>query len=320
MERRISLFWPLALIAAGALWILIEMGIVPSSNLWALVYLWPFLLIAAGLGLILRSYWKYSGLLMDMLVISGAFLAVFFAPRLGWTHVPDYMIGGDIFFVGPSERGSGNIITEDRNVQDFNAIQLSYPGQVVIRQGTVESLNIQAEDNVVADIRTQVVNGILGIEAVRDGHLRVVPTKPVKITIVVKDLAELDFESAGEVRVENLKTDALKAMLDGAGTLNFGDLQVKTLSCTLDGAGSINASGTADSVDVRVDGFGSFSGADLHSQTGTIHVDGAGSATVWVDASLTAVINGLGSINYYGDAQVTKSVDGLGSVNHLGKK
>ena len=319
MERRISFFGPLALIAAGVIWLLIEMGAVPASNLWALAYLWPFLLIAAGLGLILRPYWKYAGLMIDLLLIGGAFLAVFFAPRLGWVQVPDYAFGSGMFFIGPSERGSGNVITESRGVRDFTGIRISYPAQVVIRQGATESLSIEAEDNVAADISTQVTNGVLLIDNVRH-RLHVRPTKPVKITVVVKDLTDLYFESAGGVRVEGLKTDNLKAVLNGAGTLTCDKVQLKSLDCSLDGAGSINASGAADTIKVNVNGVGSFDGADLHSHTGTVSVDGAGSATVWVDTDLTAEINGLGSINYYGDARLTQRINGLGNIKSMGKK
>ncbi len=88
MQRRISLFFPLALIAAGLLWIMVQMNVIQPSNFWALAYLWPFLLIVAGLGLILRSFWKYSTIIIDLLVVGGAFLAVVFAPQFGWTHAP----------------------------------------------------------------------------------------------------------------------------------------------------------------------------------------------------------------------------------------
>ena len=319
MERKVSLFWPLVLIAAGALWILIEMGRLPAGNLWALVYVWPFFLIAAGLGLILRSYWRYSGLLMDVLVVGGAALAILFAPQLGWTQAPDYVFGGNMF-IGPGERGSGNVITENRDVANFTAMQISYPAQVVVRQGPSDSLTIQAEDNVVADIHTQVSGNELIIEGIHRHSMRVIPTRPVKITIVVKDLSRIDFESAGQVRVESLKAQDLHMILNGAGTLTLDNAQLASLTCDLDGAGSIHASGTATNLDVRVNGLGSFDGGNLHSQVASVNLNGAGSATVWVDENLTARINGMGSVNYYGSPSVDRSIDGLGTVQSAGRK
>jgi hypothetical protein len=55
MSKPRSLFGPLLLIAIGVIWLLTTSGRLPSANLWALTYVWPYLLIAAGFGLILRS-------------------------------------------------------------------------------------------------------------------------------------------------------------------------------------------------------------------------------------------------------------------------
>ncbi|RPJ25391.1 MAG: hypothetical protein EHM33_14675, partial [Chloroflexi bacterium] len=84
MQQKRSLFWPLFLIAAGVIWLLIKSGTIPSANLWALTHIWPFVLIAAGVGIILRSFWKYSSILMDVVIIAGAVLAIVYAPQLGW--------------------------------------------------------------------------------------------------------------------------------------------------------------------------------------------------------------------------------------------
>jgi hypothetical protein len=109
-----SLFGPLLLIGAGALWLLVSAGTVPSANLWALTHVWPYLLIAAGVGLVLRSYWKYTSLVLDVLIIGGLFLSILYAPQLGWDN-PSLTgvinIGDNDFDFGPAKPGSGNIIT-----------------------------------------------------------------------------------------------------------------------------------------------------------------------------------------------------------------
>ena len=76
MQQKRSLFGPLLLVAVGVIWLLIKSGTVPSANLWALTHIWPFLLIAAGLGIILRPYWQYTSVLLDVIIIGGAVLAI----------------------------------------------------------------------------------------------------------------------------------------------------------------------------------------------------------------------------------------------------
>jgi Putative auto-transporter adhesin, head GIN domain/Domain of unknown function (DUF5668) len=321
MEHRRSLFGPLLLIAAGVVWLLVQSGTIPAENLWALTHIWPFLLIAAGLGIILRSYWQYTSIVLDVLIIGGAVLAILYAPQLGWTSPSMLsMIGNGESFLGPGERGSGNVVTETREVSDFQAIDISYPAQVLVKQGSAESLKLEAEDNLLPNLKTQVKNGTLEIFYKRENGKHVNPTKTVKITIVVKDLNNVDFTSAGDLTIENLKTNDLDISLSGAGDLKLDEIALKTLGVNLSGAGSMSASGTADDLDLGISGFGDFKGADLHSKDARVDISGAGSATVWVDNNLDAHISGAGSVSYYGSASVTQEISGLGDVNHLNKK
>ena len=321
MEHRRSLFGPLLLIAAGVVWLLVKSGTIPAANLWALTHIWPFLLIAAGLGIILRSYWKYTSLVLDVLIIGGAVLAILYAPQLGWTNPSIFtMFNNSEPFIGPGERGSGNVISQTREVSGFEAVSVAYPAQVLIKQGNAESLKIEADDNLLPNLKTQVKNGTLEIFYKRENGKHVNPTKTVKITIVVKDLKNVDFTSAGELTVENLKTDTLDVSLSGAGNMKLDKILVKALSVSLSGAGSSTASGTADDLNLTISGFGDFKGADLHSKDAQVDISGAGSATVWADNDLNAQISGAGSVSYYGSASVTKQVSGVGGVNHIGNK
>ena len=322
MQQKRSLFGPLLLIAAGIIWLLVKSGSIPSANLWALSHIWPFLLIAAGLGIILKPYWQYTSVVLDVLLVGGAILAILLAPQLGWANPPMFWMfdsDGEVF-MGPGERGSGNVVTQTRDVKDFSAIEIDYPAEVLVKQGGQESLKIEAEDNLLPNLKTQVKNGTLEIFYKRENGKHVNSTKTVKITIVVKDLSDVAFTSAGELTIDQLKSDNLDVSLSGAGNLELEDVQVKELEVSLSGAGSMNASGTVDDLDLSISGFGDFNGADLHGQVARVNISGAGSATVWVDEDLTAGISGAGSIRYYGSAEVTKQVSGVGGVSHAGDK
>lgn len=323
MEQRKSLFWPLFLIAAGVVWLLVKAGTVPSANLWALTHIWPFLLIAAGVGIILRPYWRYTSVALDVLIIGGALLAILYAPQLGWASpsmLTMFNFNNGEPFIGPGERGSGNLVSETRDVSGFRAIEIDYPAQVLVKQGTKESLEIEAEDNLMPNLKTQVRNGTLEIFYRREGGKHVNPTKTVNITIVVKDLADVKFNSAGELTLEKIKTDSLEVSLSGAGNMELEDIQVKTLEMSLSGAGSGTASGTADTLRLAISGFGDFKAGELHSKDARVNISGTGSATVWVDDELDAQVSGAGSVSYYGSASVTRQISGVGSVSHIGNK
>lgn len=321
MEQKRSIFGPLLLITAGVIWLLVSQGSIPSENLWALTCIWPYLLIAAGLGLILRIYWSYASIFVDILIIGGAVLAIVFAPQLGWNS--PYMFGmysGDGFYIGPGEPGSGNVITETRNVGEFTAIEVDYPAQVTVTQGDQVSVKVEAEDNVLPGLKTQIRGDTLAIfYKVEDGK-RVNPRKTVRISIVVKDLKDVEFNSAGELILEGITADDLDVAISGAGNVRLNGITVKNLAVALSGAGNATAFGTAENLKLIISGFGSFNGGDLHSKTAAVTLSGAGSVTTWADEKLDALISGAGSVNYYGAADVTKNISGAGNVKHLGNK
>jgi hypothetical protein len=317
-----SIFGPLLLIAAGTIWLLTKSGNIPASNLWALTYIWPYILIVAGVGLILRSYWKYASILVDIVIIGGAVYAVMNAPQLGWDSPSMGFVYFDdnSMYVGPGEPGSGNVETETREAGDFTSIEVDYPAQVFIAQGNATSIKVEAEDNVLPGLQTRIRDDKLDIFYKAEDGEHVRPTKAVKITIVVEDLKDIEFDSAGELTIDGLETDELNVSISGAGNLKLDDIATKNLHVDLSGAGSMTASGSTDEFRLTISGFGSFNGKDLQTQTADVDLSGAGSATVWVEDQLDATISGAGSVNYYGSPSVSKQVSGVGGVSRSGEK
>jgi len=321
--RNRSFFFPFILIAAGLVWMLIELRTIPVENLWSLTYIWPFFLMAAGVGLILRSRWPVARIIVSGLIVLGMVLSIVFAPQLGWNKAPAWgsFHLGDFGNFSGSVRGSGVVISEARQVADFHSVEINYPVEVTIQQGTSTSVKVDAEDNLLPQLTTRVSGNTLFIENnQRDWSKRVNPTRPVRITMTVKDLQKVDFPSAGTLRVEKFQAKALEISISGAGTVNLSDLTAQSLTVNLSGAGTITASGSVDRLNVDISGVGSFRGGDLASQSADITISGAGSATAWVKSSLSVNISGTGSVNYYGSPSVQRNVSGLGSVNSRGNK
>jgi len=322
-----SIFWPLVLIAVGVLWMLSEIGIVPSTNLWALVYVIPYALMALGVGLILGSRWIWARQIVSVLVVGGAVLAVVFAASLRWTTPPNWgCVWTESPFVsctgvGGSVRGSGVIVSETRDIPAFDGVSIDYPAVVTIRQGDAPSVTVEADDNLLPQLSTRVVDGTLQIKSSEnDWSRRVTPTREVRITLTVKDLSRIDLPSAGSVKVDGLTAAVLRISVSGAGSVTLSYLTVQTLTLELSGAGSLAADGTAQTIDVNISGLGSFNGGALEAQNATVDISGLGSATVWANLHLTATISGTGSVSYYGSPTVSKEVSGLGSVRKLGDK
>jgi len=323
MKNRSSIFWPLMLIAAGVLWLLISLNIIPRANLWALTHILPYILIVLGLGLILRAYWRFAGMLVSLAVVAGAVAAVVYAPQLGWDNTPSW--GFDLWNIDPEIRGaitgSGAIDTATYELDEFQAISADYPANYTVRQGKSESVTIEAEDNLLPQLVADVRDGTLHVENTeRNWRDRVNPTKSVVVTITVVDLNRVQFSTAGKMLIEDLQTDSLSLSVSGAGDVNITGLDAGNLDFSLSGAGNINLDGTAENLELSISGFGNFNGGDLEAQSADVHISGAGSATVWAKETLDASISGAGSVDYYGDPSVSKHISGVGSVHRIGNK
>ena len=318
--RTRTIFWPLVMVATGIVWLMIGSGIIPAGNLWALTHILPYILMMLGLGLILRAYWPYTGLLVSTLTVVGAVLSIVFAPQLGWAGAPirGWDIGGE--FSG-AKSGSGVNETQTRELGKFSSVVIRYPGEIVVEQGSDHSVTITTDNNLLPQLSTEIRDGSLYIEnGEADWDLRVMPTKPVVMRITVPELNELDFSSAGSLRIDHFQGQDLDINISGAGDVNLSDLDFASLNFRLSGAGSVNADGQVEEIHVRISGFGDFDGGDLKAQSAEVVISGAGTAKLWVSEQLDAEISGAGEIQYYGDPEVNQRINGAGTVVKLGMK
>jgi hypothetical protein len=219
--------------------------------------------------------------------------------------------------VGGGIPGSGTIVTETREPGTFSSISIEYPGAVItIRQGNQETVELEADDNLLPQLSTEVVSGTLTIKNVETNWKTTVnPSKPVNLDITARDLTAIVLSApVGDLRVNDLQGDSFQLVVSGGAQVRLNGIQVHLLDGVLSGAGDIQASGTADEIKLVLSGLGNFDAADLQSKRADIELSGMGGATVRVEEELAATITGAGSIQYYGHPHVEQSVNGAGSV------
>jgi hypothetical protein len=243
------------------------------------------------------------------------FLSVSLLISISFVTAACSLMGGS--GLGGGVSGSGHVQTETRDMGAFEAVAIEYPGaEITIQQGDQETVEIQADDNLLPQLSTEVVSGRLTIKNIEtDWKSMVNPSKPVKINIIVKDLSEIELSApVGDLQLDELQADRLKLVLSGGAQIKINGIHVNLLDTDLSGAGSIQASGTADEIKLILSGLGSFDAPDLESDTATIELSGMGDATVRVQQELAATITGAGSIKYFGNPHVEQNVTGAGSI------
>ena len=115
--------------------------------------------------------------------------------------------------------GSGTLRTEFRDVGGFSTIELTGSGNVIIEQNGTESLSIEAEDNLLPDLTSDVSSGILRL-GTRDG-IDLDPTLPVTYRVTVEDLAGLQLSGSGSVTAAGITTPAISIDISGSGDVTI---------------------------------------------------------------------------------------------------
>ncbi len=218
------------------------------------------------------------------------------------------------------------MITETREVSDFDQVYLRGYGKLHITQGDIESLTIEADEDLLPKIKTEVSDGKLRLDVDEDWidgvasiFTRGFERTKIYYKLTVKDISRLVISGAGRVKVEGLETEALTVKLSGAADIALEGLAVERLEVDIPGAGKVSADGKAAQQTVDLSGAGTYRAKKLESRSAKVALSGVGSAAVWVTEALDASVSGLGSVEYYGRPRVRRSVSGLGSVNGLGE-
>jgi Putative auto-transporter adhesin, head GIN domain len=221
-------------------------------------------------------------------------------------------------FITERVQGSGDMVSETRDVQGFDRVRFDAFGNLEIVQGEQEGLVIETQPNLLPYLTSEVRGDQLVIEI--KPHVSITPLSTIRYQLRVKDLRDLEVSGAGFIGMNSLNTDRLIINSSGAAGVTISDLLASTLDANLSGTGKITVSGTVDTLQVDVNGAGSFYGAELSSKDADVALSGLGGATVWMTDSLDAQVSGVGSIQYYGNPAVTKKVSGIGSVVNKGDK
>jgi hypothetical protein len=213
--------------------------------------------------------------------------------------------------------GSGRVITETRQVSGVNAVSLGGVGELTIVQGEPASLVIEAEDNIMPQIRTHTKNGLLEIS--EKGSVS--PTKPIRFQLTVSQLSKIFSAGAASVHVHKLTSPGLLELrVEGAGSVNISQVECASVKVVVSGAGDITIQGRTRDQQVELSGAGKYRAGDLRTQATRLEVSGAGNATVWAMSDLDVTIDGVGDVHYYGSPKIKQEINGVGSLHALGDK
>ncbi len=216
-------------------------------------------------------------------------------------------------------KGSGTLQSESRTVAGIQSVSLSGIGDLTIEVGTQEKLVIEAEDNIISHLTSEVKDGQLNLAT--EKGINILPTKPIHYTLTItQPLTQLSVSGLGNINVQQLASNSLKFNISGSGNIVIDTITTDSLTVEISGLGSLEIkNGKATSQKIEISGSGSYTAPDLESETANVEISGLGSTKLWVTQQIDAKISGSGNIEYFGNPRVQQEVSGLGKIQSNGE-
>jgi len=210
-------------------------------------------------------------------------------------------------------QGDGKVVRETRVVSSFDGIDVSGAFQVFLRQGDIEGVVIEADENLQPIIRAEVHGSTLVIDTKKPiNH-----PSALKVYITFKDLKKAEVSGAVDIVTENKITlSDFSLHTSGASDVRM-ELTAQKLDLNSSGASKLRLAGSATDVSADLSGACDIYGFDLVCENFTVDLSGAGKAQIHVTKKINAEISGAGNIRYKGNPTIiNQSVSGAGSIRH----
>lgn len=208
--------------------------------------------------------------------------------------------------------GSGNIVTENRHTESFTGVQVGGGFDVEIKKGTTTGLIVEADDNLIKNIETDVRNGVLHIRIEKNS----LTNAHLKIYITAPSINNIKASAGAEVEVKDGLADAAEIKLDASsGSKITSTVDAPSISTNTSSAGEVTLKGRTKNFNAESSSGASVNASDLLTENTVVSVSSGADAHVQSSVSLNASASSGGSVNYKGGGTVTQNVSSGGSVS-----
>ncbi len=195
-----------------------------------------------------------------------------------------------------------NVAEEKRSVGSFTKVSVSGGIDLMITQGSSKSLRVEASENAIDNLVTEVKSGQLRIYF--DKNVRRV--KKATVFITVNDLKKIsasggsDIESKGELRFDELSIHS-----SGGSDIEL-ELVVKHLECHTSGGSDVDLDGSAETLELHASGGSDFNGFNFKTREAKVSASGGSDSNVYASESIEVSASGASDVNFKGDPKKTK--------------
>ena len=194
--------------------------------------------------------------------------------------------------------GNGDVQKEERKATEFKGVKTSSAIDVYLSQGSNHRIVVEADENLLEYIATEVKDGIL---RVYPDHVNIRKSERMRVYVTMKDVEYISTSSAGDVIGETpVRADELKISASSSGDVKL-EVYANSLFLRTSSAGDIILKGEADYVQASTSSAGDVNASNLKVREAELSASSAGDIKITVTERLKARASSAGDIYYYGD-------------------
>lgn len=188
--------------------------------------------------------------------------------------------------------GSGNMVSQLRDVEKFSKLSNTGAIDVNIIHGDTQEVEIIADNNIIGFVKTEVNNDQLNIYL---NDMYDYSDIQIRANIVLSELTKLKNTGTGRITVDGIAND------EGFEIYN-------------EGSGKITLNGNTKILKMKIKGSGDISSFALNSESCETDITGSGNAEVHCTKNLNVKIEGSGNVYFKGSPEIDFTVNGSGQV------
>ncbi|MEM9142940.1 MAG: head GIN domain-containing protein [Bacteroidota bacterium] len=210
----------------------------------------------------------------------------------------------------PGKKGNGVLVEENRAINgDFTEVYVSEGLHAYVTQGDDFEIVVEADENIVDLIATDIKNGKLRIHALEN-----IGRATKKIHVSLPEVSGLKSSSGAHLNTQNT-IRANKLEIDGSSGANIHtEIVARDVEIDASSGANLTISGETDAAYIDVSSGGNINARAFRTLVCKADASSGGNLSVNVSESLTADASSGGNISYTGEAAVTSKKNLSGSI------
>ncbi len=213
-------------------------------------------------------------------------------------------------------KGEGAITTSTLSVDDFTGLTLDFSGNVTVKQGTPQKVEVTGHPNIIEELKTEVSNDLWLVE-LKNGCYK---NFDLSIEITMPNLEEVQVNGSGDIVVNDFanQSGTLSLEVNGSGSVTINEFEgITELNAAISGSGDINTNNDITSLEmlnINKSGSGDYLGFAVSANDCIVDSSGSGDCELTAPTTLEVTISGSGDVFFKGNPTIIQNISGSGEL------